>query len=695
MNERDPDPQPTHSPSAAEPATAAAPSPPGTASTIAATDAGTVNASPSSGGVAATDPEPTQGARVGRYRLLRELGRGGMGVVYEAEDAALGRRVALKLLRGAAAPEIARFEREAHTAAALVHPNVAAVHEVGCDRGVHFIAMQLVVGRTLAALPPGDRERAVRLVRDAARAVHYAHTRGVIHRDLKPHNLMVDESDRVYVMDFGLARSSAVPSRLSVSGAIFGTPAYMPPEQAEGRADAVGPASDVYGLGATLYELLTGRPPFDGADALAVLRRVVEEEPRPPRTLAPHVDRDLETIVLTCLAKEPARRYATAAALADDLERWLAREPIAARRAGMWRTAWMRVRRRPREAAAIAFVCLWVGFLSSGWLGARRKMAVQNAEATDAVELLNLRMRSYRADWRLADEDLAEFARLIDRCRARLEWGGATARGWWLIGRARQALGEWTEAEAGFDAGLGVNPGDGPCLVSKARVLLDRALWDRYAWPLGRGRKLHVEGLIGEARRLILLARSSPASTGVEVELEADLAEAYELAVRGRPAEEFCRSRLARYARADFREEFFAAQGLAPDARGTGALDEALRLRPGFLEGYLYRGMRRQDGGDLEGAAADFARALEIHPRSVQAWILAGALRRERKDLARAEEDLTRALAINARLPEAWCHRAAIRAARGDAEGTAGAISDYGEVLLRDPDYEMGWYERG
>lgn len=319
-------------------------------------------------------PKPQLGA-FGDYELLAEIARGGMGIVYKARQTKLNRLVALKMIlsgRFADDSDVKRFRAEAEAAAQLDHPGIVPIYEVGIKNGQHFFSMALIEGPSLnrkvkdGPLPPSE---AARLVQAVAEAIDYAHRKGVVHRDLKPHNILLDAQGRPKVTDFGLAKKAESQGELTTTGQVLGTPSYMPPEQAAGQGNATGPAADVYSLGAVLYCLLTGRPPFQAATPLETLQLVLEQEPVPPRQFNSGVPQDLDTICLKCLSKQPNHRYASAAELAADLGRWLDGEAILARPASPWQRAWRWGRRQPAVAVFVALYVLVALTASLGLLG--------------------------------------------------------------------------------------------------------------------------------------------------------------------------------------------------------------------------------------------------------------------------------------------------------------------------------------
>ena len=296
----------------------------------------------------------------GAYELLEEIGRGGMGVVYKARQKGLDRTVAVKMiLAGYLASEehVRRFQAEAKAAASFRHPSIVHIHDVGRLHDQHYFAMEYIEGTSLArriSASPVDLETAVRWLEEVARAVGKLHRQGVVHRDLKPSNILLDADEKPYVTDFGLVKVFEAESADTATGVIVGTPSYMPPEQAAARSSAVGPASDVYSLGAILYELLTGRPPFREDTPLETVMRVLVGEPPLPRTINRKIPRELELILLKCLAKTPDNRYPSAEELADDLERFRKRRTITAQPPHLWQRMARWVRREPAVASRLA-----------------------------------------------------------------------------------------------------------------------------------------------------------------------------------------------------------------------------------------------------------------------------------------------------------------------------------------------------
>lgn len=351
----------------------------------------------------------------GKYELLEEIGRGGMGVVYRARQRDLNRIVALKMIlssRLAADEDVKRFYREARAAGSLRHGNIVGIHEVGEIHGQHYFAMDFIAGKSLAAVTksgPVDPEWAARCLTTVARAVQFLHDHGIVHRDLKPSNILVDAAGDAFVTDFGLAKVFSEQDDRTQTGVILGTAGYMPPEQAAGRTSAISFRSDIYGLGAILYEMLTGRPPFREDNQLNTILQVLESEPTLPNRLNPRIPPELERICLKCLEKDPERRYASAAALADDLDRFLRCEPIEARPAGLVDRARRWLRRESGLAARLAIMAV-VAVIMQAWHLIDGKPFGYHLNIKIAFGIWAL--MAFVFQWFLRREKTAEFARL-------------------------------------------------------------------------------------------------------------------------------------------------------------------------------------------------------------------------------------------------------------------------------------------
>jgi eukaryotic-like serine/threonine-protein kinase len=631
----------------------------------------------------APDAEPAPPPRAGKYRIVREIGRGGMAVVYEAIDPDLGRKVALKVLKEGGLP---RLRREATAAAKLRHPNVVTVHEVGPD----FIVMDLVEGKTLAeALPGLPLAERLRLLHAVAGAVGYAHEQGVVHRDLKATNVLIGIDGRPILTDFGLAKIIGGED-LTRTGAVAGTPHAMAPEQVRGEGPRIGPRTDVWALGVLLYEMISDRKPFAGETSFAIYEKITRDDP-------PRLAGELGTIVQKALEKDPDRRYPNGGAFADDLRRSLDGEPIGARPAGIVARAWKRIRKKPAVyALASGVVLAGVAAAFLGFAGHREKGRSVEALRQQARVSLEAALELRRAG---ANARMRQFLPPLESAyREALEQGSAPAEVEYLMGRMGRALLEEAKAREFQERALSKDGRYAPALYERA-VLGSMEVGRALKGSEEEGTPRNSPGLDRARERVVrdceeFLAAGIPPRTVGMSEASAVLIRGLRAYHRGEYPE--ARSRLEEAMKRDpFLEE--ARETLTQVIRAehlSGEEDRERRWRQaeelytqglerdrGYLPHLLGRGELRWVRGsarrhrgldpmpDYGAAAEDFSEALRLAPGSAEPWAWRGQVRTyhaiwrietgldPRPDCAAAEEDLSKAVALDKNHARAWMWR--------------------------------------
>ncbi len=431
------------------------------------------------------DPKkrPTKPTRFGDYLIENEIARGGMGVVFRATQVSLNRPVALKMILSSslAGPgEVRRFRAEAESAGQLNHPGIVPVYEIGEIDGQHFFSMELVEGGALPALlrnGPLSCQQAARLVKHLAETVQYAHTRNIVHRDLKPSNILLDGHGIPKITDFGLAKNVGKDSNLTQSGAILGTPAYMAPEQAAGKLKEVGPLADVYALGGILHYLVTKKAPFQGANVVDTIQKVLTQEPTSPRVHNAAVDLDLATICLKCLEKDPAARYPSAGELANELNLYLAGRPVTARPVSALQKGWRWCRRNPVLSGLGLALLLVTMSVAIAWPIIARQIDLQNKELGTASSQISERTNQLRdASQRLDETTTTLQQRESELSTTVAESEKRTYREQLLSIESLIAKGDFSGVEAILDsdprtpAGLGIRLPDGPASAGGNRM---------------------------------------------------------------------------------------------------------------------------------------------------------------------------------------------------------------------------------
>lgn len=704
----------------------------------------------------------------GRYRLLQLLGQGGMGRVFKAWDPELRRAVALKQVKhdGASDDEgLPRFLREARLAAKLRHPNIVAVYDVGAVDGRHFITMEYIQGRTLAAWLAETREarstssraqagplrRGVELLALVAEAVAYAHAEGIVHRDLKPSNVLLDRSERPYVMDFGLAKEVSLgadaegrctATDLTRTGDVLGTPAYMSPEQASGEGAGASPATDVWALGVMLFELLTGRLPFEGGREWEILSAIVHAEPPTPHQLNPRAPGDLEAVALAALEKDPRRRYASAGEFAAELRRWLAGDSVHATRPGRAVRAWRWAARRRAVLAVAAGVVVTLGAAGAFVRHERvrraadaRAILAQVASSVSTLQDTAMKRPIPASGLKLlAEQPLAVLNRLIQ-----LDPGFGPAYAW--RGRMNELLGRIGDADADFDRGCALAPETAVVWFLRGTHRIHRYMEGReagatytarngvilvpWAAETPEGRMRMQEGL-ADLERMRAAEEGDPLVGPDEVHYARALVAYHQGRREG--FEESLRLLQGSNRPEAGRVRVFALYALGRFAEAVEASERALSRWPEDFGLWLQRGLSCQclghgyaaEGGDptpwLEKAAEAFGWAIRKHADCAAAYL---GFATARGGMAEAQEarggdargtfraalaDVDAALALEPRMPEAWLTRGVCGLGLSEAELAQGgdpspaltrALADLERGLRYSPELAPGYSDRG
>ena len=621
------------------------------------------------------EPIPPIPKEFGRYLVDKELGQGGMGVVYLALDPALKRQVALKILTDKSPEAVQRFMREAESTAKLKHPNIIQVYEVGGISGNYYFTMEYVEGTSLDALIYEKQltaRRAAEIICDIANALHYAHANNLVHRDIKPSNILIDNQGRTYLTDFGLAKETTGLERaLTISGTILGTPDYMAPEQASGDKSLIDQRSDIFSLGATLYQSLTGQLPFKGGDLYQVLEGVIRKDPIPPKRLASSISRDIETICLKCLEKEPVRRYQTAQELADDLRRFLNGEEILARPTGFITRIWRKSKRN--RAASFAGAGAVIGLIAMGiWM-----QTAQSGRITD-----------YRTRARQSFE-MKKFEDALTWSKQILELLPADTEAGKLFQESQDMVNRRNEARKAFNRTKSIADADEIIPVLKKALEIDPTFGE--AWQeLG-----YIYNSKNDYRNAFKMFTKA-------TEVDSSLVNSY-----------FERAHISKNINKDYDGavgDFARVIELDPESymgyfakgaievrngkykQGIVDLTRAIELKSDYSNAYYDRGQAYFFRGQKDLALADWSRAIEISPNRTTGYFSRGDLYLTEGKLDLALKDFSRHIELSPQDLPVYCARAMLYSKMGLIDL---ALADANKSAELQPNNSYVYYMRG
>src|SRR5437016_2691711 len=605
---------------------------------------------------------------LGDYELLEEVGRGGQGVVFRARQKSLNRTVALKVIslgQWARKAHVKRFRLEAEAAAHLEHPGIVPIHEVGERDGQCYFSMKFVEGGQLDEVvrrAPMSIRQGAELIAKVARTVHYAHEHGILHRDIKPGNILLDAKGEPHLTDFGLARLVESESSVTHTLEVLGTPSYMAPEQAVGNNAAISSVTDVYGLGAVLYQLLTGQPPFAGGTTYETIKLLLDTEPRQPRQLNPKIDRDLSTICLKCLEKDPKRRYSSALALAEDLKHWLKHEPIQARRTGIFARGRKWVRRNPTSAFLAASLVALAA--ASGWIVWKSEMIRHPVTAGIAVlpfeNLSEQKEQTAFADG-VQDDILTKLAKIAD-----LKVISRTSVMEYRGKRNVRQIGNELRVSHVLEGSVRRT---GTHLHLNAQLIDTRT--DTHVWVEQYDRDLNdvfaIQSEIAQKVANQLHAKITPAEkVAIESKPTGDLV-AFDLYSRAKVADSFMQavdllnravardpSFLDAYCQLAFAHDQLYFEGIdhtpARLAMAKDAIDSAFRLKPDSGEAHFAQAVHLYRGyGDYDGALAELEVARQTLPNNARIFQMMGFIQRRQGHWEDSRRNLERAAELDPR----------------------------------------------